>query len=145
MKNFKIVLACWVATVFQLGAVYASDYGDTSCQIFVAQASNEITGCCGNFINAEVWVSKSLIARDFKDFQVKIQHFESAEPTRVVDQGDYIAFEFSRYREGVYYRTHTADIQAYITNGVDRLFDNNDNVVLTREFAWRYTNPRCHK
>ena len=124
-------------------SVFANDYGDKDCNIYVSYAANEITGGYGNFLNAEVVVKKELISKDFNNSKVRILGYEDIAPTFVQQRGNNVVFSFKRYAKGIVYHGNSATIVAYIDNGMDRLFDNNDNVVLVQRFNWYYTNPRC--
>ncbi|HLE10419.1 MAG: hypothetical protein A2504_15900 [Bdellovibrionales bacterium RIFOXYD12_FULL_39_22] len=124
-------------------AVDAAEYDDRNCNIFVVSAGNIITGSSGNFLSATIAVSKDLIAKHYKNYQVKIVGNETSTPDDIVDVGNFLLFFFDKYTEGIEYHGNSANIKTYITNGIDHLFDNNDNVWLVREHNWQYTNQHC--
>jgi hypothetical protein len=125
--------------------VMARDYGDRDCKVYVSTAQNEITGRSGNYLTATVMVKKTLLEGDFlsRTSKVRIQGFEDVAPSSIDDRGSEMAYQFTRYAPGIENHTQSAIVTAYIDNGMDRLFDNNDNVDLVAQFNWRYTNPRC--
>mgnify|MGYP001004239806 FL=1 len=140
MKKLLIVL-CTILAIS--GQLHAADYGDKGCNIFVSDARNVITGGHGNYLSATILVSKDLINRDFQDYKVIILGSEAVQPTKVEDKGRFLEFTFDKYANGIGHHSATATIVAFITNGIDRLFDNNDIVNLVPKFGWYYTNPRC--
>ena len=140
MKNVFI----FTISIFIISAASASDYGDQNCNIFVSKAGNEITGGFGNYISATVIVTKSIIYSDFQNYSVRISGYEDIKPTKVFDIGDKRMFTFQRFRKGIYNQGAKTTVIAYIDNGIDRLFDNNDNVVLERMHNWQYSNPYCN-
>ncbi|MEQ1877888.1 MAG: hypothetical protein ABL958_14695 [Bdellovibrionia bacterium] len=123
----------------------ARDFGDKDCNIYVVRAGNVITGGHGNWLSATVAVSKDLIARDFQRPVVRIQGSENVAPTEVKDGGSKLLYVFTNYRRGIEYHGNSASVVAFISNGIDRLFDNNDNVDLVQRYNWQYTNPRCNR
>ena len=139
MKTFITVAALFLSSA----SAHAADYGDRDCNIYVSDAGNVITGGDGNYISATVVVSGDLINKYFQDYEVKINGYENAKPTRIEGKGAFLVFTFDKYRKGVEYHGNSARVEAYITNGVDRLFDNNDNVWLVRAHNWQYSNQRC--
>lgn len=143
MKSIFSSLGLLVLTVMFSSVSFARDYGDKDCNIFVIQAGNVITGGFGNYLSAKVAVSKSLIQRDFKKFQVRILGSENISPSKIEDSGKFMIFVFDKYAKGIEYRGNSASVVAFISNGIDRLFDNNDNVLLVQKHNWQYTNPRC--
>lgn len=140
MKNLFVSLLTLLAVS---SFVQASDFGDKNCNIFVSSAENVVTGGNGNFLSASIVISKDLISRHFQNYQVQILGSESVKPTKIEDKGQFMVFTFDMYAKGVEYRGNSARVVAFITNGVDRLFDNNDNVLLVSEHNWQYTNQRC--
>ena len=141
MKNL-IVLSALLLTAAN---AHAADYGDKNCNIYVSKAGNVITGGWGNYLSATVVVSKDLIDRHFQKYQVRIAGSDKVAPTKVEDTGRKLVFTFENYARGIEYHGNSATINAYITNGIDRLFDNNDDVDLVQRYNWQYTNPRCNR
>lgn len=121
----------------------ATDYGDKNCNIFVVQAGNVITGGQGVFLSAVVAVSKNLINQDFKNYKVSILGSENIAPTRVTENGGYLVYTYDRYTKGIDYSKGVAFVTVSISNGIDRLYDNNDYVLLNGDHNWQYTNQRC--
>ena len=138
-KNLFFLLVSIISPTLSL----ANDYEDKDCQIFVSKAENEITGGNGNWLNADVVVKRTLIDQYYQAPQVKIVGFENKTPSAEFEINDAVIYRFTHFSPGVAYKYNTASIQVYVSNGVDRLFDKNNEVKLVPENRWIYSNPKC--
>lgn len=137
-----------LVSLFLNANIQASDFGDHDCNIFISSAQNVITGGNGNFLSAKVVVKKDLLNKYFQNYQVRIINYthpssEDFVPTEVVDNGNSVIFVFDKYTKGIDYSRNGASVEAYISNGVDRLYDNNHEVDLTQSSNWMYFNQAC--
>lgn len=112
---------------------FAESYGDKHCNIYLVEARNIGTGCCGNYYSAQVALSKRIIASDFREFAIHLSysnsHFwaewGSIEPlSDPKDTGDYLIYNF-KLPFGAVHRSETIKFIPYVSNGIDRLYDNN--------------------
>jgi hypothetical protein len=63
--------------------------------------------------------------------------------THVQEVGNFLLYTFDKYAPGIEYHANSVSVVAFIDNGLDRLFDNNDSVILVQESNWQYKNPHC--
>jgi hypothetical protein len=130
---------------------HARDYGDKNCNVVIVKAENEITGCCGNYYRATIAVSKTIIAQNFQKPDIRLQFNERglSKPEDIID-----VKETSRYKIfsiklpfGASYHTDSLDLIAYVSNGIDRLYDNNfgvGQVSLEQANSWIFRQTRCN-
>jgi hypothetical protein len=133
---------------------YASDYGDKQCKIVLVVAENVITGGSGSFYEAKVAVSKDLLSQQYQGAFVRLQYNGNgpandgagpAQPISSEDSGRYVTYLF-KLPFGAAYRSDTLRLIPYISNGIDRLFDNNfgeGEVLLERASNWRFNQGSC--
>ncbi len=139
MRIFSIILI-----VFFRVATYATDYGDKSCTIFVMDALKVVKdGGANNHLSLTVAMKKDVFTRDFKKYQVKLVEFPNAKVTWLDDRATHMLFHFENFAPGVISKYSQIKVTAFITNGIDSLFDYNDNVILTKQNDWQYRNPNC--
>lgn len=129
--------------------VFAADFGDVNCHVVLTEAENVIIGGQGNYYQARVAVSKVIIAAFFQNPSVQLQHsggLAVVAPTSVTDNGSHWVYYF-KLNFGAYYYSRSLTLIPYVTNGIDRLFDNNfgrGEVVLANYNNWKFRQNRCN-
>lgn len=123
-----------------------NDIGDKDCNVVLLEAGNNITGGWGNYYDASVAVSKSIM-KQYNNPQVVLHYGNDKieKPISDKDIGKYKVYYF-KFSSGATYHSQSMNMIPFIANSTDRLYDNNfgfGEVILNRSNNWRFIQNKC--